>query len=317
LEEIEMRTIFIYSITALIALMFVTEVSHGQILYGAATGQTSGDQPSSLYKIDPATGDATLIGPIGFNGVTGLEFLPDGRLIASANNDNEEEGEVIAVLLEINIHTGAGNLIGILGSYNNPNECGRMPDIAFSCDTGQLYGYTDSCNGNTEGLHLINPDDAVASLVGPSGFDDGGNGLAVEPITATIYGTPIDANGLITLDPNTGEGTVIPASIGNVPIAINAMDFNPRTGVLYGSFRDFGNILGNGDKESYLVTINTSDGTLTVIGQTVLGLDAIAFFDDCGSRKIIPTLSEWGMIAMAGLMGIVGFIVTRRRKVTA
>lgn len=32
----------------------------------------------------------------------------------------------------------------------------------------------------------------------------------------------------------------------------------------------------------------------------------------------IPTLSEWGLITMAGLMGIVGlFIVMRRRKVTA
>ena len=29
----------------------------------------------------------------------------------------------------------------------------------------------------------------------------------------------------------------------------------------------------------------------------------------------IPTLSEWGVIAMAGILGIVGFIVIRRRKV--
>jgi len=31
----------------------------------------------------------------------------------------------------------------------------------------------------------------------------------------------------------------------------------------------------------------------------------------------IPTLSEWGLIAMAGVLGIVGFIVIRRRKVSA
>ena len=30
----------------------------------------------------------------------------------------------------------------------------------------------------------------------------------------------------------------------------------------------------------------------------------------------IPTLSEWGLIAMAGLLGIVGFMVMRRRKAT-
>jgi len=31
----------------------------------------------------------------------------------------------------------------------------------------------------------------------------------------------------------------------------------------------------------------------------------------------IPTLSEWGLIAMAGILGIVGFMVIRRRKVNA
>lgn len=31
----------------------------------------------------------------------------------------------------------------------------------------------------------------------------------------------------------------------------------------------------------------------------------------------VPTLSKWGLIAMAGILGIVGFMVMRRRKVTA
>jgi len=31
----------------------------------------------------------------------------------------------------------------------------------------------------------------------------------------------------------------------------------------------------------------------------------------------IPTLNEWGLIAMAAILGIVGFMVIRRRKVTA
>ena len=33
--------------------------------------------------------------------------------------------------------------------------------------------------------------------------------------------------------------------------------------------------------------------------------------------EVIPTLSEWGLITMAGVLGIVGFMVMRRRKVTA
>jgi len=31
----------------------------------------------------------------------------------------------------------------------------------------------------------------------------------------------------------------------------------------------------------------------------------------------IPTLSEWGLLAMAGIIGIAGFIVMRRRKAAA
>lgn len=33
--------------------------------------------------------------------------------------------------------------------------------------------------------------------------------------------------------------------------------------------------------------------------------------------KVIPTLSEWGLIAMAGVLGLVGFMAIRRKKVTA
>jgi YVTN family beta-propeller protein len=31
----------------------------------------------------------------------------------------------------------------------------------------------------------------------------------------------------------------------------------------------------------------------------------------------LPTLSQWGLIAMASILGIVGFMVMRRRRVTA
>jgi len=38
---------------------------------------------------------------------------------------------------------------------------------------------------------------------------------------------------------------------------------------------------------------------------------------DPATPRNISTLSEWGLIAMAGVLGIVGFIVIRRRKATA
>ena len=306
---------FRYLIIALIVSAFVSGVSQAeQIILGAATGdQFAGESPSSLYRINPANGDAILVGPIGFNGVTGLALLPDGRLVASANADTDSK---IAVLIEIDMDTGAGSLIGTLGDDNNPGECGRMPDIALNSVSGQLYGYADSCNADIEGLFIINPDNADATSVGPSGFNGGGNGLAIRPGTSDIFGTPIDASGLITLDPATGAGTVIPASSGNVPNRINAMDFNPETGELYGSFMDVNNTVGFG-VANYLVTISTSDGNTELVGLTVPGLDAIVFVEGSFPVTSIPTLSEWGLIVMAGLLGVICLLVIRRRKAAA
>jgi hypothetical protein len=41
-------------------------------------------------------------------------------------------------------------------------------------------------------------------------------------------------------------------------------------------------------------------------------------FDQCRPPvSNVPTLSEWGLIAMASILGIVGFMVIRRRQLTA
>jgi hypothetical protein len=40
------------------------------------------------------------------------------------------------------------------------------------------------------------------------------------------------------------------------------------------------------------------------------------FFNEKIPTPNVPTLSEWGLIAMAGILGIIGFMVIRRRKAT-
>jgi len=60
----------------------------------------------------------------------------------------------------------------------------------------------------------------------------------------------------------------------------------------------------------------TTNGVVSFIGDMDHNAKGLAF--DCGvGPRLIPTLSEWGLIAMAGILGIVGFMVMRRRKVTA
>ena len=82
-----------------------------------------------------------------------------------------------------------------------------------------------------------------------------------------------------------------------------------------------GNALCVADTDATLYTL-TTDGVVTFIGFMDHISKGLAF--DCGilpppppPPEAIPTLSEWGLIAMAGILGIVGFMVIRRRKVSA
>lgn len=68
-----------------------------------------------------------------------------------------------------------------------------------------------------------------------------------------------------------------------------------------------------------LVTIDPNTGIFSfVCGVSTAGgpsLGGLAFQNPY--VEVIPTLSEWELIAMAGILGLVGSMVIRRRKATA
>ena len=77
-------------------------------------------------------------------------------------------------------------------------------------------------------------------------------------------------------------------------------DLSASNDLLYISFESESPIIGNNPDES--------DEIFILINE------------NCGFEilpDIVPTLSEWGLIAMAAVLGIVGFFVIRRRQVTA
>ncbi|MGH7851351.1 MAG: IPTL-CTERM sorting domain-containing protein [Thermodesulfobacteriota bacterium] len=63
--------------------------------------------------------------------------------------------------------------------------------------------------------------------------------------------------------------------------------------------------------EHYLVTIDTSTGLVTNVGETVEGLEAIAFLNPRVSN--IPTMSEYGMIVLVVVLMAGAIFVLRRR----
>ena len=324
------RSVFLLTVCSLVWAMAATTAGtlSAQTLYGAANSLDGGFGPSSLYTIDPTDGTATLIGPIGFDNVTGMAFLGDGRLVGTfraeglVEEDAEEPGIsfVQAGLIEIDPETGAGTFIGLVG--DNTTTCGRMPDITYDATTNTLYGYGDFCAGGLEGLFTIDPSTGVGTSVGPSGFTGGGNGMAIDPGDGTIYHTPFDNGSLVTLNPMTGAGTEIPGSAGNVPFRVNSLAFD-ASGTLFGSFNGGGgggSVGGDdaGPSGHFLVTIDTTDGTTTTVGISATGLDGLVFAPTGGGGinvLEVPTAGQTGLVLFGLLIAGSALVLLRRNLV--
>jgi len=75
---------------------------------------------------------------------------------------------------------------------------------------------------------------------------------------------------------------------------------------------------------SWTYTSNGTPGTDTIVstftdlaGSNIESNTVEKIWERIEIKTPIPTLSEWGLMVMAGIIGIVGFMVLRRRKVAA
>jgi len=269
--------------------------------------QGTGSTNARLYRVNPNNASFQEIGPIGFDGVGALAQIGDGRLVAGARAD--ANGEKISILIEINPNTGQGSLIGISGSGSGPG-CGRINDLTYDPATDTLYALGIQCVSNNDflpALLTINPNTGEGTIIGQTGFNLAGNALAIDG-NGNLFSSGGCPNTNYAINPDTGVGTFL----SNIPddqcnFIFNSATFNPFTGELLGTFNFF--------PVTELTVLNPFSGNVTSIGPLPDCADGIAFVDL--PPRNIPTLSEWGLIAMAGLMGIVGFIVMRKKKVTA
>lgn len=288
---------FAGAVVVLCLSLIAVPVSAQVAMWGATGGASS-----TLFSVDPDTAATTSIGPIGIAGVTGLAALPDGRLVASANDGDGSQGDGDnSILLDINRTNGAGALIGVISNLNT--GCARMPDLTWDGLNSTLYGYGDFCGGPAEGLFTINTTTGAGTSVGASGYSSGGNGLAWDHTTDTMYGTPVDNGSLVTLNRVTGAGTDVPGSVGNVPSRVNALAVHPVTGVLYGVLN------GAQTGTNYgLVTIDKITGDVTLIGELPARFDAITFDQ---TAPPIPSVSQIGLAVMLLLFAAAGVWIIR------
>ena len=249
------------------------------VIYSSAYNGPGG--AATFYNVNPNTGAATAIGPIGFNQVGAISFDTSGTLYGVGNRASDG----VQVLLKINPATGVGTQVGATTLFAN------VQDIAFRNSDDALYGYS---GGN---IYTFNITTGVATLLGDTG--DGfpsGNGLAFSPFD-TLY--KADNNSLWTIDQSTAAGTVFEnlnyATTGD---RVNAMKFDSSTGVLWASVKDGGTI-------NYLATVDIGNGNVNEVGPTQTGTDGLTV-----ALALIP---EPGTFTLVG-MGLVGLLTLRRRK---
>ena len=136
---------------AAVSALLVSGALAQPTIYGSAFSGSSG--AASFYRLDPATGTATLIGPIGYARVGAMDFAPNGTLYAIAQVGSVSEGGLTVDLITINTATGAGTLVGNTGISANVFQ-----DIAFRPSDGKLFAY------NSGDLYTINPSTGLATF---------------------------------------------------------------------------------------------------------------------------------------------------------
>ena len=283
-------------------ILAVANASAEGVLYGAAHSGQGG--PSALYRIDPLTGAAEFVGPImigegdgAFQArqVTGMDADPAGRLYATGVN-----GEGKYVLLVVDAVTGVAREVGHLGieSIVIPGVTLRtITDISFSSG-GTLYGNfvqpeVFPVKDRVEYLGMINPLTGTASVLGPTVVSEGGAAIAFfEDDVLFKAGLNLDVLNVATgeaVNEGSGETTALVfLTLQGGNARINTMDVNPDTGVGFAGV----NAGFSGGGPNYLATVNTESREVSLIGETVKGLAALAF---------VPVITDAQPPPLAGL----------------
>jgi DNA-binding beta-propeller fold protein YncE len=245
---------------------------------------------SQLYRVDTATGTATLIGSTGQIRMIGLVVDSDSTIYAISEETNSR-------LWRLSPTTGAATLVGSLG-FNL-----QEGDMTISPTTGQMY----VADGLGDRLYTVDKATAAATPVGSfgaTGRDVSGlqfigstlYGLALRDANPDVFGTVDPLNGLFTSIGETGTNCGVIAALGRDPASGITFMACPTT--------DRGS-------DNVLYSLNLGTGAATAIGALNTMRYSVSGFSTAGDPVIL--IPEPGTLALLGL-GLAGLAATRRRK---
>jgi len=286
--------------------------------------ETGTDNVGVILRVNSTNGLRTLLSDLGDPAQGPIGGLP--QHLGLFNNGDlyfaDRDGPVDGGLYRVNKATGFRTVVTDLADIAQGPIAENGRDVAEGAG-GTIFFITSSgspTDNNRGLLFSVDPvtgfrtilsdlgDPVQGPIASPRWLATSPDGTRVYILTSTIIEL------LIEINPVTGNRTVL-------------SDFqNPGQGPGSDAFGitvdESGTIFVNDNSSRVLLSIDPVTGFRTVVSNYSLsGQGYIPNFAQ-GLRVFpphpaVPTLSEWGLIAMAGILGIVGFMVLRRRKVAA
>jgi len=253
----------------------------------------------NLYRVDPATGTATLVAPVRIGGnepiaVVSLAIHPATGTMYGVTAGLS--GRIPRSLGAIDPATGDVKLIGALGEVAS--------DLAFSHD-GTLYAWLPERSR----LARVDLGNGHATPVGDSGIAGVmGGGMAIDErdvgyVTATAATGTLD-----TLDIRTGHGSSGPTLDGAPYIsAITNLTFGPD-GKLYGVNSNMG-----APASTALVTIDAKSGKVTEVGRLPNDAHALIFVPGATAPMSPGAIQGWVALGVILIVALILFVARKRR----
>jgi len=242
--------------------------------------ETSGD---NLIRIDTATAQPTLIGPLGYDDVEGLTWDANHGILYGMDTPSQQ-------LITVDTGTGAGTAVGNTGVVG-------MKSLAYDPNHDALYAVSTT----TDRLYAIDAGSGSASPIGSGLGQAGVEALAYDAANDSLYGVNSDGNGngqLLKIDVATGAATLVSPTGSD---QATTLTFDPDTGQL----------LGNTPSADALVRIDPATGKATGINHTgYFSLDGLAYdeanhrYFSAASRKLVSLNADTGEGTGIGPMGV-------------
>lgn len=280
------------------ALFFIMAVgtAYGQGFPEGLVGLSS-HEPAVLYSIDSSTGAATPI--VTLNGgasLTGLTYL-NGILYGS------DLFGFPGTMSDYDIGSISRN--GIISFLSDQNGSSDWQALASNCGGGIIYAVD---NDNNYILTAQRPNGSVTTIGSGTGITSGVSGLEYDDTDNILYALGQDGS-LYTVSTANGTSSLIGST--GVPSGRAGLAYDESNRILY---------LNSGETHE-LYTLDVNTGAATLIGSNNVDdeIDGLAWKENCSGfvERPIPTLSEWGLIALAGILGFAGYMTIRKRAAAA